>query len=63
MDIEIIIDYAMPLMTIERMAKELHQECLGGNLEAALDKAIQLSAESKILINSLKVMIEKEQSR
>lgn len=63
MDIEIIIDYAMPLMVIERIAKDLHQDCLRGDLNSALEKAIALSAESKILINSLKVMIEKEQSR
>ncbi len=63
MDTEIIIDYAMPLMNIERMAKGVHHSCLEGDLNYALATAVSLSAESKLLINSLKVMIEKEESR
>jgi hypothetical protein len=63
MNTEVIIDYAMPLMNIERMAKDVHNACLAGNLHGALDSAVALAAESKLLINSLKVMIEKEESR
>lgn len=63
MNTEVIVDYAMPLMNIERLAKHIHHECLDDELWAAFNLAIALSAESKLLINSLKVMIEKEESR
>jgi hypothetical protein len=63
MKTEVVIDYAMPLMNIERMAKHIHHLCLEGDLKSAQTVTIELLAESKILLNSLKHMQEKEPSR
>ena len=36
-----ITDYAMPLMNIERMAKQVYNHCLEGDLAAAEEVALQ----------------------
>ncbi len=54
-----IIDYAMPLMNVERLAKETHQHALGGDLKAAHDAAMRLGAEVRILQRMLELMMEK----
>jgi hypothetical protein len=58
-----VIDYAMPLMNIERMAKETHHRCLENNLKAAEEVALRLGVEVRILQASLAIMQGKEVSR
>jgi hypothetical protein len=57
---EEIIDYAMPLMKIERYAKLIHQSCLENDLPEAIEHAISLVTEARILTNTLRLMKEKE---
>lgn len=63
MKTDIVIDYAMPLLNIERMAKHIHHLCLEGDLQSAQTVTVELRAESKILLNALEHMQEKEMSR
>jgi hypothetical protein len=54
-----IIDYAMPLMNVERLAKDVYSHALSGDLKTAHDTAMQLSAEVRILQRMLELMMEK----
>lgn len=55
-----IIDYAMPLMQIERMAKEIHDLCLDRKYDEAWGKATFIGVEVRILQASLALLQEKE---
>jgi len=54
-----LIDYATPLMNIERMAKEAHDMCLHATLAEAEEKALELVAEARILVQTLRLMQNK----
>jgi hypothetical protein len=54
-----LIDYATPLMNIERMAKEVHDMCLHTTLAEAEEKSLELIAEARILVQSLRIMQNK----
>lgn len=56
-----IVDYAMPLMNIERLAKEVHQACLGNKFGSAEDLAVLLVTEVRLLQGVLAVMREGQQ--
>lgn len=56
---EEITDYAMPLMKIERMAKEIHDLCLEYEYEKAEELMLHLLAESRVLKHTLTIMKEK----
>lgn len=56
-----IIDYAMPLMQIERMAKQAHDLCLTKNYKDARDLAMKMSTECRLLYVTLQIMEEREQ--
>lgn len=58
-----IIDYAMPLMNIERMAKEVYEACLNGKMHAAEEVALQLGVEVRVLQATLAIMQNKETMR
>ena len=58
-----IIDYAMPLMNIERMAKEVYHLCLNNDYPAASEVALRLGAEARILTAVLAIMQNKETLR
>lgn len=58
-EVEEVIDYAMPLMNIERMAKRIHDLCLAGDLEQAKEVSFMLTAEGRILTASLRHMLTK----
>lgn len=58
----VVIDYARPLLAIEFMTRVVHDACLSSNFTGAKDIAVELSAEVKMLINSLTHMAE-EQAR
>ena len=56
-----IVDYAMPLMNIERLAKEVHQLCLQNRFGSAEDIAVLLLTEVRILQSTLAIMREEQQ--
>jgi hypothetical protein len=58
-----VIDYAMPLMNIERLAKECHHLCLHDKFEEANELALKIGVEARILSASLAIMQGKETSR
>lgn len=58
-----VVDYAMPLMNIERMAKEAHELCLNKNYAAAGEVALRLGVEARILTAVLAIMQNKETLR
>jgi hypothetical protein len=55
-EVEEIVDYAMPLMRIDKLARQIHDDCLHGNLARAEEMAVHLIAEGRILRNSLVIM-------
>jgi hypothetical protein len=55
-----INDYAMPLMQIERMAKQIHSLCLEYKYEEARLLTQQLCAEGRLLQHVLYIMQEGE---
>lgn len=58
-----IVDYAMPLMNIERMAREAHELCLNHDYAAASEVALRLGVEARILTAVLAIMQNKETMR
>jgi|DEB19_MinimDraft_3_1074340.scaffolds.fasta_scaffold00771_5 hypothetical protein len=52
------IDYAMPLMQIEAMAKEIHALCLQRRYKEAEEISVQLGVEARILQMTLRHMEE-----
>lgn len=56
-----LIDYAMPLMNIESMAREIHDLCLEHKYGEAELVAQVLCVEVRILQHVLRIMEEKEQ--
>lgn len=54
-----IIDYAMPLMKVERFAKEIHDLCLEHKYKEAQERVALLLAEARILQTTLRHMKEK----
>ena len=63
MKTEDIVDYAMPLMNIERMAREAHEHCLKQDYAAASEVVLRLGAEARILTAVLAIMQNKETLR
>lgn len=61
MKTEEIIDYAMPLINIERMTKEVHNICLQRGYKEAHELTLKLGVEVRVLLHTLKIMQEKEQ--
>lgn len=55
-----LIDYAMPLMKVERMAKKIHDLCLEHKYEEAQELTMMLLVEARILQITLKHMKEKQ---
>lgn len=55
-----IIDYAMPMMNIEKFLKDTHNYLLDGQMEQAQEKCLLLATEAKILSNTLILMKEKQ---
>jgi len=57
----VVVDYAQPMINIEFMTRVIHDACLSQNYHGAKDLAVALSAEVKILINSLTHMTEEQE--
>lgn len=58
-----MIDYARPLIDIERLAKAIHEDCLQGNYQAATRLATALTVEARLLQSTLKLMEEEKNAR
>lgn len=58
---DVIIDYAMPLMNIEKMAKKAHDLCLEKNYKDARDLAMKMASECRLLYVTLQIMEERQQ--
>lgn len=58
-----ITDYAMPLMNIERMAKQVYNHCLEGDLAAAEEVALHMGVEVRVLQATLALVQNKETLR
>jgi hypothetical protein len=54
-----LIDYAAGLMYIEKLAKEIHHCCLERQFPAAEEKAFEIAAEARLLIQTLRHMQDK----
>lgn len=54
-----LVDYAMPLMKIERAAKKIHDLCLEHRYEKAQEQVLLLLTEARMLQATLKHMQEK----
>ena len=55
-----VIDYAMPLMNIERMAKEAHDLCLEKKFDQARELALKIGSEARVLGVTLILMQERD---
>lgn len=55
----VLIDYATPLMNIERMAKEVHDMCLHATLAEAEERSLELVTEARLLVQTLRLMQNK----
>lgn len=55
-----MIDYAAPMMRIEKLLKDMHNDLLDREMDAAQQKAITLVTETKLLLNTLVIMQEKD---
>lgn len=51
-----IVDYAMPMMKIEKMLRKAHDLCLEHRYAEAREIALQLGAEARILQHTLSIM-------
>lgn len=54
-----LIDYATPLMNVERLAKKVHDRCIHGTLAEAEAQAVELITEARLLLQTLKLMQNK----
>jgi len=54
--IDVVVDYAMPLIKIEQLAKDIHALCLEKEYSVAHEKTAELAAEVRILQASLVIM-------
>ena len=55
-----LIDYAAPMMRVEKLLKEMHNSLLDKDMVNAHHKALALIVEARVLCNTLTLMQEKE---
>jgi len=53
---ENIVDYAMPMMKIEKMLREIHDLCLENDYASAYPLCAFIAVESRVLSASLAIM-------
>lgn len=58
-----LVDYAMPLMNIERLAKDIHNHCLNKDFSNAEELTFRLGAEVRVLTLTLAIMQGKDTTR
>ncbi len=56
---DVLIDYASVLMTVEKLAKEVHDACLHRTLAEAEERALWLMVEARLLVQTLRHMQNK----
>ena len=56
-----LIDYAAPMMQIEKLLKDMHNDLLEKDINAAFEKSVLLIAETRVLSNTIVILKEKEQ--
>jgi hypothetical protein len=54
-----LVDYAFPMMRVEKCLQDMHNDLLLNDFDTASDKALVLVAESSILLNVILLMKEK----
>lgn len=59
MDTEIVVDYAMPMMLMEKALRKAHDLCLQNRYGEARELAVQIAAEARLLQQTLRLMEEK----
>lgn len=55
-----LIDYAAPMMRIERLLKDLHNLLLDNKFDEAIELSPVITTEAKLLHNTLVLMKEKQ---
>jgi len=55
-----MIDYAAPMMRIETLLKEMHNNLLKRDLNGAIEMGTVLLAETRVLQNTLIILKERE---
>lgn len=55
-----LIDYAAPMMRIERLLKDMHNMLLDNKFEEAMELNLLLLTESRLLQHTLVLMKEKQ---
>ena len=55
-----IVDYAYPCMMAEKALKEAHEAVLKNNFDGAIEHTLQAIVEARLMLNSLKIMKEKQ---
>lgn len=53
-----LIDYAAPMMRIERLLKDMHNLLLDNKFEEAIEVSLLLTSESRLLQHTLVLMKE-----
>ena len=51
-----IVDYAMPMMKIETLMREIHDHCLMSEFDKAEIGVTHLIVESRLLLNTIRLM-------
>ena len=51
-----IIDYAMPMIKIDKMLRKAHDLCLDGMFREAGEVVLHMGVETRMLRNTLKIM-------
>lgn len=59
-NIDPVVDYAMPLIKIEKLMRNIHDKCLDKQYADASELCLSAIAEFRILTASLAIMMEKE---
>ena len=57
-----IIDYALPMIKIEKLLRQAHDLCLEGQLVEAREAVLALGVEARVLQHVLLIMDEKEKA-
>jgi hypothetical protein len=54
-----LVDYALPMMRVEKCLQDMHNDLLENDFASAADKALVLVGDARILLNVILLMKEK----
>jgi hypothetical protein len=60
MNKEELVDYAMPMMQIEKLMRQTHDHCLNGKYKEAGELCLLIAVQARILNASLAIMENKK---